>query len=283
MGDQVEHMKRDAITRYCDHMNARSLAKMTIHDRRVALRRTERALGKPIIKATRDELRQWASDRTQQVSVITVRGEISTVRCFFAWALDEGLRSDDPSRRLPAPRAVRRVPRPMPEADYGQAMEQADDATRAILGLAGMAGLRACEIAGLAWAEVDLAAASLTVTSGKGGHGRTIPVPQELVSILAALPHRRGPVIRRLDGGLGHVAPHRISQRANSFLHSIGVRSTLHCLRHRAGTRAYAATLDQLAVRDLLGHVSLSTTSGYVAIASTSIRAAADALGEIAS
>lgn len=34
---------------------------------------------------------------------------------------------------------------------------------------------------------------------GKGGHARIVPIPAELVDILTALPHRRGPVIRRGD------------------------------------------------------------------------------------
>lgn len=276
--------QRSTTDRYLASMRARHLSQTTIRGRATVLRRIRAQLGTELAWATTADLEAWLERRSAEVGTVALCGEVSTLRCYYAWLVLTGARRDDPSRRIVAPRSPRRVPRPTHENDLALALASTTDpAMRAMLGLGGMAGLRACEVAGLEWAEVDLTGAWLTVARGKGGHSRTIPIPAALVEILSALPHRRGPVIRRLDGRSGPNLPHSISHRGNDYLHGIGVTSTFHQLRHRAGTVSYAATRDPLAVQQLLGHASQASTVGYIAVASSSVRAAADALGKVAS
>ena len=69
-----------------------------------------------------------------------------------------------------------------------------------------------------------------------------------------------GPTGRRL-------APYRVSQLVNQALHADGHVETAHQLRHRCATAALQVPgADLLAVRDMLGHSSVSTTQGYTAV-----------------
>lgn len=269
-----------ALTAYLRFMRAAKMRPETIRGRRVTLQRIERSIG-PLAHVTAARLIKWQADRADQVGVVSLIGEISALRCFFAWAQESGVRRDNPATRLRPPRKPRAVPRPITEDALGDALAAADNVTRAILALAAMAGLRACEIAELGWADVDLSGQVLTVVDGKGGHSRRVPMSPQLIEVLEALPTRRGPVIRRLDGRGGNTKPHSISHRANDHLHGLGITATLHQLRHRAGTVAYQATQDLLAVQHLLGHASPTTTSGYARAAGASVQAAAAALGKV--
>lgn len=213
-----------------------------------------------------EDLMEWQQERSSQISPASRRTELSAVREFYRWAMDEELRGDDPSVRIPMPRAPRRMPRPMPESKFELALREANGRTAAILALAGYAGLRAMEIAQLDWSEIDLSEdpPMIRVVDGKGGVGRAVPIGQALVRVLRALPGRRGPVIPRADGH-GHNEAARVSQIANEHLHHYGVTETLHQLRHRFATAAYRADNDLRAVQDLLGHASPTTTSAYAA------------------
>lgn len=218
-----------------------------------------------LLELSFEQLLEWQEQRSCEISPAGRRGELSNVREFFRWAQREGLRSDDPTLRIPMPRAPRRLPRPMSEVDFEQALRSADARISAVLGLAGYAGLRSMEIAQLDWSEVSLTddPPIVRVVDGKGGVGRSVPAGPALVALLRALPDRRGPVIRRGDGNRGHCATWNISHLANGHLRDCEVDATLHQLRHRFATAAYGADNDLRAVQDLLGHASPNTTAMY--------------------
>ncbi len=262
----VEIVLEELILRHLEHLRLRGLRRSTIYNRTRALARLTAYLDGPILYATEEQLRRWQLARTDEITPAARGIELSHAREFYRWAHRERLIQEDPTVRLAMPRQPRRVPRPMTEGTLAHAMLAAEPETAAIIGLAAFAGLRAIEIAQLDWSEVSLTddPPMLRIVDGKGGHGRLVPIAPALLDLLDALPGtRRGPVIRRIDGGAGPNEPHRISARANTFLHSVGIPETLHQARHRFATATYRACRDIRAVQDLLGHRSPLTTAGY--------------------
>lgn len=272
------------VSRYLDHLRVRNLQPTTIYNRQQALRRLAKWAGGPILYLTEDDLLRWQIQRMREIQPEPVRTEMSHARQFYRWCQRERLREDDPTIRLELPRVARRVPRPMRDRQLAQALAAADPHTAAILALAAFAGLRAIEVARLSWSEVGVGDMSpqIRINHGKGGHARVVPMSKALEAILAALPSRRGPVIPRLDGLPGQCEAHRISSRANTYLHDMGIVETLHQCRHRFATTAYQSCQDIRAVQDLLGHASPTTTAIYAASASAVSRAAVEAAGTLA-
>ena len=259
-----------AVDQYMKHLRIRNLREQSIYNVSCALTRLRRWAGEPVLLLTHDRLIEWQSERCVELTPEGRRTELSQVRNFYRWSVDEGLIRDDPSRRVPFPRVSRGLPRPIADESVSRAIGEADDDVAVILGLAAFAGLRAHEIAGLTWSAVALddKYPTLRVYDGKGGHGRIVPVSHTLGTLLRGLEHRSGPIIKRRDGGKGACKPHRISSMANDHLHSLGIRDSLHQLRHRFATMTYQASRDIRAVQDLLGHASPTTTSRYAAVAS---------------
>lgn len=270
------------INDYLGWMRSKRLADSTLNTARNILHALAWRVGTNIIEAGEDGLRRWQQSRAEDLQPRSLRSQIVYVRGFYRWAAMTGRLAKDPSWVLAPPRMTRLLPHPMPDDDLARALEAADGDLLAVLALAGFAGARACEISTLDWSDVVLVGRRPRLRLvGKGGHERIVDIAPALYDALSALPQRRGPVIRRRDGGGGRVSPARVSSLANRFLAGLGIRERLHGLRHRFGTRVYEESRDLRATQEALGHASVSTTAGYAAIVAGSVRVAILAAGEL--
>lgn len=211
-------------------------------------------------------LRQWRSSLT--VGHGTVLGYVCAVRSFYRWAIWDRRITTDPTADLPLPRVRARRPRPIGEEQLVIAINEAPARIRQWLILAALAGLRACEIAALRREDIlDTADEPIMIVRGKGDKERIIPLSPQLWGelVLGGLPVS-GPIARK-ERGRGPITAKAVSGAVNAYLRRVGVDATLHQLRHRFGTKAYAVKRDIRVVQDLMGHASPVTTAGYAAFA----------------
>lgn len=165
----------------------------------------------------------------------------------------------------------------MPEDEFELALHCADEPIRTWLLLAGYLGLRAMEVAAIRREDVTEAGGRLVLSGmGKGRKPFRLPVPREVAPYL--LPHlvRLGPLWRNSTGR--QVTAYGVSRDVSRFMHSIGLPYGLHSLRHRFGTRFYAATRDALLTQEVMRHSSLNTTRLYVQMQQDEAAAALDEL-----
>lgn len=185
-------------------------------------------------------------------------------RGFYRWAHGTGLIDSDPSLVLPVVSVPTGTPRPTPELVARRVMADPNRRIAFMAMLAGFAGLRAAEIAQV---HSDDYADGLLRVHGKGRKIRTVPIVQaDLAGMLDAVDGWAFP--GRVDG---HLAPGTVSRYLSD---AIDGPWTGHTLRHRAATRAYAGTLDLLAVGQMLGHARVETTQRYVLVANEALAAA---------
>lgn len=268
------------LARHLRDMQLRGRSEETIKARRWLLLRIREQIGKPVSRASAEDLAGWRAALTADRD--TIRTYVSHVRQFCAWARREGIRPDDPSLDLLVPRRRRRLPRPIGEEDLLRALEEAPQRIRPWLALAGWAGLRAKEIA-LLRREAVLEQAprpGILVASDatKGADERFVPMHAVVRQALAeyGMP-TAGWVFRRGDGQPGPNTPCCVSHLANRYMHGAGITETLHQLRHRFGTQAYEVTRDLRQVQEWMGHHDISDTAGYVQVSGAS----ADKIAEI--
>ena len=135
-----------------------------------------------------------------------------------------------------------------------------------MLRMAAEIGLRRAEVAGGHSMDIfeDLGGYSITV-HGKGGKDRVVPLPPGLAAQL-----------RALDNGYffpgdddGHLSPRWVGKLITRLLPG---DLTMHTLRHRFATRAYAVEKDVFVVQELLGHASPATTRMYVQVPREGLR-----------
>ena len=197
----------------------------------------------------------------------TMRSVRSSLRTFYAWAVDEQLIEHSPAVRLPSVKVGHAVPRPVPEDLLIVMEQQCDDETLLMSRLMSHAGLRRAEVARVH--RDDVTTFGLHIV-GKGRRQRVVPLHPDLAPLLQAralassgwlFPGRFG----------GHCSPDYVASRLEQVLPP---GYTCHKLRHRFATRAYQGTRDLFAVQQLLGHSQPETTARYVLIGQDSLLAA---------
>lgn len=206
----------------------------------------------------------------------------STLRQFYGFLLDEGLRTDDPSPSLPKPRARRPLPRLLDHREIAvlfalaedEAAGQRPDAVRmlALLELLYGSGLRATELVSLPLSAVPRDAPFLTVT-GKGGQQRMVPVGnrarQALSRWLAVRPQGEGGTAKLLfpsRGAQGHLTRVRLFQLLRDLAGRAGIdpaKVSPHVLRHAFATHLLEGGADLRVLQTLLGHADIATTQIY--------------------
>lgn len=203
----------------------------------------------------------------------TRRGVRASLRGFWRWGLVDGRATDDPTTELPAPRPSVPAPHPTPERVYETALLHAPPAARLMLRLAAEAGLRRAEVAQVHARDVHETNGGWSLTvHGKGNKEREVPIPPGLAWDIRT----------KCQGGFafpgadqGHLSPLWVGKRISRLLPD-GL--SMHGLRHRFGSVAYALSSDLLGVQQLLGHASPTTTQVYVLIPDERLRTIVDAV-----
>lgn len=242
------------------HLNRLRLAGFrpkTVKDRGQVLEAFARGLGphRALNEATRLDVEAYLSRPLAQE---TRRAYRSHLRSFYAWCVEEGLMTEDPTARIPAVRVKRGTPRPVLDADLTRALDLADRRMRAWLLCMALAGLRCMEVAALKPADLlDTASGPLLyLTDTKGGGTATVPAHPAVVEALAVVPIR--------NGLWWSVTPATLSAQVNRHLRASGVAATAHQLRHWAGTNWFRASgHDLLTTATLMRHASVDTTTIY--------------------
>jgi integrase/recombinase XerC len=255
----------DVIDEYLTELAAAGRPATTVGLRSDQLRHMATSLRCPIDQVDRRVLLGWFADQVWAPE--TRRSYRSAARGFFGWAVARGYLVGDPAADLPVVPLGRAVPHPVPDEVYAAALAGAAPPVVLMLRLAAEAGLRRGEIARVHSQDVQLDGDGFSLlVHGKGAKDRLIPVPDELGAAIRAA---HGWVFASPHGG--HVSARWVGQVCGAALPG---RWTLHGLRHRFATRAYAGSRDLRSVQELLGHSSPSVTQRYVAVTRSDLRAA---------
>jgi integrase/recombinase XerD len=229
----------------------------------------------------------WYADLGRRgLSPATQARRRSAVRQFYRFALGEGWRADDPSRRLDAPKQGRSLPRTLSGDEVERLLTAAathDGAAGlrmvALVELAYASGLRVSELLGLKVEAVRRDPAFLIVR-GKGGKERLAPlnasareaVKAWLIARDAARPEKApdSPWLFPSASAKGHLTPRRFAQLLDQAAVDAGIdpaRVSPHVLRHAFATHLLEGGADLRVVQTLLGHADIATTQIYTHVA----------------
>ena len=210
----------------------------------------------------------------------TAARKLSAARTFFRFLHLEGRIPADPSKAVKSPRAEKRLPGHLAQADARTVIEAAElraaentlKSTRdlVILELLYGSGLRLSELHGLDTGAFERGRRQVRVM-GKGRKERIVPVTESSMEAVDRYLSRRGEVVTSgcsalLVNALGTRLSRRSIQKAvqEAFQAAAAAHGlSTHSLRHSFATHLLDAGADLLAVKELLGHVSLSTTQIY--------------------
>lgn len=240
-----------------------------------------------LMSAPQEALEAWFADLSRRgLSAATAARRRASVRQFYRFALGEGWRADDPSRRLDAPKQGRSLPKTL-SRDEIEALLTAAGAADSTAGLrlitlvemAYASGLRVSELLALRVEAVRRDPAYLIVR-GKGGKERLTPLnsaAREAIKVwldardAARKPNAPDSVwLFPSHGKSGHLTPRRFAQLLDQAAVTAGIdpaRVSPHVLRHAFATHLLEGGADLRVVQTLLGHADISTTQIYTHVA----------------
>ena len=250
----------------------------TAGDIRYTLQGVAKTFGnRPLGRFGPSDIDRWL-ETTARLSPASRRRQLSQVRVFCRWLVAQGHTKKNPTDHVPSVKQPRTVPVTVPDDDVALLLDVCPDArARCIVNLMVICGLRCVEVSRLTLADYDPRARNLTV-NGKGGHQRTIPVPDAAArSIDAYLDEAgrvHGPLIRACwqGGGHGHTAlsPKTVSEYVGRWIKLAGIKSrpqdgrSAHGLRRTAASDVMDKVGDVRIVQAMLGHARIETTALYL-------------------
>lgn len=211
----------------------------------------------------------------------TVARKMAAVKSFFHFAVQKGVVANNPAAVLDCPRVPRSVPQAIDPADMQRLLDigcsgnMADDLRdRAMLTLLYHSGMRVSELVALNVDDVDLDASTVRCR-GRAGRIRSIPLDEPAKKTLRGYMADGRPVLIRAEGEdaaalfLNHRGTRLTRQGFWLIMKECARRAgilqpiTPHTLRHSFALHHLGSGTTLRDLKELLGHVNISTTQIY--------------------
>ena len=213
----------------------------------------------------------------------TIQGVLALARQVWNHARNNDIVSGDwPGRSVKAPKFDNRRMRFLTHDECESLISKLREVSPQVGDMALLSldtGMRAGEIFGLIWENVDIDAGQIQVVDTKGGKNRTAYMTDRVKGMFQAL-----------EDGLGLVFPSntgesigQISSTVIRAIKALGLndaitdsrnKATFHSLRHTFASRLVANGTDLYTVKELLGHSTLAMTERYSHVSNESLELA---------
>jgi integrase/recombinase XerC len=224
-------------------------------------------------------IRSWLAELMDQGLVPkTINRKISSLKSFYKFLMRQEYIHLNPTLKIQGPKQNKRLPSFIEERKMDMLLEtETDDdfegvRNQLILELFYATGIRRAELIGLLISNVNLASQQIKVL-GKRNKERIIPVSANLIQQFEVYFKWRDTIVDNgKDAGWVFLTkkgekmyPKLVYRIVNTYLSTVSTQSkkSPHVLRHTFATHMLNNGADLNAVKELLGHASLSATQIY--------------------
>ena len=214
----------------------------------------------------------------------SVGRKLSAIRAFFKYLVRMNILEKDPSSALVPPKAGKYLPTFLNEREIADALKITVSKSnslrdKTIIELFYGTGMRLSELSNLNITDIDFGAATVRVF-GKGAKERIIPIGPQLIKVLRHyLKERLGDSKSKSEAVFLNASGKRLSNRriqmvVKNQLQQVSTQQKLspHVIRHSFATHLLNRGANLEAVKELLGHQSLSTTQIYTHLTTDHLR-----------
>lgn len=229
----------------------------------------------PIEQVTAMDVQGFLDELERDRLAPSSRGRtIAAIKSLLRFAHQMGLAPTNPASAFKVPSSKDTLSERILSESQVQAMLAAETQprNRLMLRLLYAAGVRASELCGLCWRDLQPRGDGGQVTVyGKGNKTRAVLLPptlwQELQTyreLIAPPPHRQDPIFRSRKGG--HLDPSQLMRIVRSAARRVGIEANVspHWLRHAHASHSLDRGAPIHLVQATLGHGSIATTGRYL-------------------
>jgi integrase/recombinase XerC len=227
----------------------------------------------------------WLHDR--EFASRSIARKLACLKSFFRYLRKMHVVASNPASTVVSPKLERRLPRTLDEGSVSRLMDQPDRSRAggardaAILEVLYGAGIRLSELIGLRVSDIDFGNGTIKVT-GKGSKQRIIPFGakarsalQAYLAVRPAMATKKPGVANAFLSTRGNpMSPKEVNRLMNRYIGMVSEieKRSPHVLRHTFATHLLNRGADLRAVKELLGHESLSTTQLYTHVSVDHLR-----------
>lgn len=201
----------------------------------------------------------------------------SSIRSFCRFLLQEGIISENPTRKLESPKLGQQLPGVLTVEEIERFLDAIPIADplgfrdRVLFELIYCCGLRVSEASELTLSQLNMDEGTVRIL-GKGNKERIIPMGEIAIEWLShylkevrplLVPRGGSPEELFLSRRGARLSRKGIWKRLKGWMESVGLMGKVHTLRHSYATHLLRGGADLRIVQELLGHVSVSTTQRY--------------------
>ncbi|MEK6650685.1 MAG: tyrosine-type recombinase/integrase [Bacteroidota bacterium] len=242
---------------------------------------------RPLARVDRAYLRQYVGGLYDDGrSASTVSRHVASLKSFFRFLVRRGILRANPAATLAQPKKARLLPAVLEESAVVTMLDSVDPSTpsgsrdRAVLEVLYGGGIRLQELLALRLGDIDRHDGTIKVL-GKGRKERIVPVGRSAMKALDAYFGKRTGLAAQSRGQAGDVVfltdrgsplyARFVQRLVRARIREVSeiARQSPHVLRHSVATHLLNRGADLRAVKELLGHASLSTTQVYTPVAAT--------------
>lgn len=245
--------------------------------------------GVRLMEAVPDDLRAYLGHLAKQGFAASSQARrLSALRQFFKFLYDEGLRGDDPTGIIDAPKKGRSLPKTLSVEDVTRLIARAETEAsepggnlllkrrmHLLVELLYATGMRVSELVSLP-ASVLAQTGRFLVVKGKGNKERLVPLSRAAVSALESYGEAMaaeigddpaaGAFLFPAQSKEGYLPRQVFARDLKALAGRAGIRAATlspHVLRHAFASHLLQNGADLRAVQELLGHQDISTTQIY--------------------
>jgi integrase/recombinase XerD len=221
---------------------------------------------------------------------------LSAMRQFYKFLYAEGLRTDDPTSVLDAPKKERSLPKNLSEADVTRLLDRATlEAAEpgdgnlarlrmlALLELLYATGMRVSELVALPVKVLEQDGRFLMIR-GKGNKERLVPLSRSAIAAMQAYGEAKrklegdgeqSPWLFPSQGSAGYLPRQVFARDLKGLAARAGLKASSispHVMRHAFASHLLAHGADLRVVQELLGHSDISTTQIYTHVLEERLR-----------
>jgi len=211
----------------------------------------------------------------------SIARKLACLKSYFKFLFRTKVAAHNPAANVSTPKLEKRLPQYLDEESVTELMKQPDSTTTigkrdaAILELFYSTGIRLSELISLQLSDVDFYGRTIRVT-GKGSKDRILPFGGPAKRAIQNYISRRSELLpKKAEADVANVlfltqrgkrlSPKGVNVLMNEYIGRVSEieKKSPHVLRHSFATHLLNRGADLRAVKELLGHESLSTTQVY--------------------
>ena len=231
-----------------------------------------------LLSADRDTVRLWVVDLMDNgAATTTVNRKLSTLRSFYRYLRIRGIVTVSPVQGVKGPKNSKPLPQFVKESEMDSILDVSTDGMDfvqirdiTVIDTFYETGMRMAELIGLDDSDIDFSAKTIKVT-GKRDKQRIIPFSDTLAARLNSYIDVRNSTFQQTCGAFFlspkgcRIPRHQVYLLVRKALADSSVsKKSPHVLRHTFATSMLNHDAELGAIRELLGHDSIETTSVYV-------------------